>query len=272
VLRGFFLYLFYFPTMLGGPIERLPDFSKATFFQGEAWRPTFDLPMFLRILGGLTKLFVCYFWLYLDYPWLWEHTTTLPYGTLVEILYVRAISFYLMVSGANDLTLMFSRLLRIPLSENYDYPYFQRNLAQFWRRWHITLMTCLRDYIYEPLGGRHRHQAVNYLLTMLVCAFWHVTSPAFLIWGLIHGFGLIGLRAWQGFWRERVPAMGPGGGWLQSLARGMQACPRLSRTLATLVTFHFVALSWLPFWGGHPQGTTALLRLLGLGRMVGWLH
>ncbi|MFO1462994.1 MAG: MBOAT family O-acyltransferase [bacterium] len=267
-LPRFLLYLFYFPTMKGGPIQRYQDFFAAPFFQAEGWRLTLTAPQLLRFAGGLAKLLACRLSLQIDYDALWPQTGTLAYLVLLKILYARAISFYLIASGANDLTLMVSKALGIPLPENYDYPYFQRNLAHFWRRWHMTLTACLRDYVYEPLGGKRKHQYRNYLITFLVCAFWHVCSPAFLFWGLWHGLGLCLLRAWQDFWEIRVPALGPGGEGLRRIRAAMRAQPSLGKALSGLLTFHFVALGWLPFWGGHPQGTTALLRLVGLGFLL----
>jgi alginate O-acetyltransferase complex protein AlgI len=269
---NFFLYLFYFPTMMGGPIQRYQPFFESPFFRAtEGWRPILDQALFLRILGGLVKIILCQTLLSLDYASLWEQTATLPYSMLLKILYLRAITFYLAASGANDVTLMLSLSLGIPLAENYNYPYFRRNLAQFWKNWHITLLTILRDYVYEPLGGRQRHQWLNYLLTFLFCAFWHVTSPAFLIWGLMQGLGMITLRAWQKFWKS-AESLPWGGKALASVRDGLSAFPRVGYALGCLVTFHFVALSWLPFWGGHPQGTTAVLRLLGLDFLVHWLR
>jgi D-alanyl-lipoteichoic acid acyltransferase DltB (MBOAT superfamily) len=260
-LFNFLLYLFYFPTLVWGPLERHSSFYQTPFFLSDNnWRPYIDRYVPLRILGGITKLFVSSTLLSLDYSTLWNQTATLPYLTLLKIMYLRAITFYLISSGCNDITLMFSKFLQIPLGENYNYPYFRRNLAQFWRNWHISFSTILRDYIYEPLGGKRKHQRLNYILTFFFCAMWHVTSPAFLIWGFMHGFGMIILREWQTFWKsgaEKIPDIGKLANWLRGY-------PRLSWTFGCIVTFHFVALSWLPFWGGHPQGTTALLRLLGL--------
>jgi len=264
----FLLYLFYFPSMKGGPIQRYQDFFSTPFFQPGPWKPFLDVPLVLRLLGGFGKILVCHYWISLDYEALWPQTAALPYLMLVKILYARAISFYLIASGANDLTLMVSKILGIPLPENYHYPYFQRNLAHFWRNWHMTLTACLRDYVYEPLGGKRKHQSINYLVTFLVCAFWHVCSPAFLIWGLMQGGGLCLLRAWQDFWNLRLPAWGASGTSLLKIRAWFRDRPTFAKTLAGLLTFHFVALSWLPFWGGHPQGTRAMLRLVGLGSLL----
>lgn len=264
----FLLYLFYFPTMKGGPIQRYQDFFDAPFFREASWQPFVSWAWLLRLFGGFAKILVCRYWIALDYEALWPQTATLPYLMLVKILYARALSFYLIASGANDLTLMVSKFLGIPLPENYHYPYFQKNLAHFWRNWHMTLTACLRDYVYEPLGGKRKHQSLNYLITFLVCAFWHVCSPAFLIWGLMHGGGLCILRAWQDFWNLRLPTWGESAAPLRKIRDWFRAHPTLSKVSAGLLTFHFVALSWLPFWGGHPQGTRALLRLVGLGSLL----
>ncbi len=261
-LLHFFNYIFYFPTLMWGPIERYQGFYRAAFFTVEKWKPYFDRFMALRFLGGLLKIILCSTLLSLPYEELWNQTETLPYLTLVKILYVRAISFYLMASGANDLTLIASKFLQIPVCENYNYPYFRRNLAHFWKNWHMSFSSILGDYIYKPLGGQSRHQNLNYLLTFFFCAMWHVVSPAFLIWGLMHGFGMIILRTWQDFWANSS---------FVSLKKFFQNTPRLSWTCSSLLTFHFVALSWLPFWGGHPQGTTAILRLLKLDFLIRFL-
>jgi len=268
---NFLLYLFYFPTMKGGPIQRYQPFMESPFFAGERWRFTIDSRMSLRVLGGLAKLFVSMQFLSLPYETLWNESGTLPYSILLKILYIRAISFYLIASGSNDLTIMFSKMLGIPLAENYHYPYFQSNLAHFWKHWHMTLTSCLGEYIYEPMGGMRRHQYFNYMITFLVCGLWHVTSPAFLIWGLMHGLGLCGLRVWQGFWKKNVPSFGPWAAPLRLVQQSIRRVPYLSSTLGCVVTFHFVALSWLPFWGGHPQGTLAMLRVLGLEKIFVWL-
>jgi len=266
----FLVYAFYFPTMMGGPVERYPSFFEGPFFNLEnPWRPLFDRGMVLRFIGGLFKIWICTHLLSLPYSQLWDHTTTLPYSVLLKIYYLRAITFYLIVSGINDIILMFSKLMGVPLAENYDYPYFRKNLAHFWRNWHIALSTILRDYIYEPLGGRERHQFLNYLLTFFFCAMWHVTSKAFVLWGLMHGFGMIGLRVWQDFWSNRalrLPFFGPSLGRLREFFR---SSPRVSLAMSALVTFHYVALTWLPFWGGYPQGAVAILRLLGLHSLIG---
>jgi D-alanyl-lipoteichoic acid acyltransferase DltB (MBOAT superfamily) len=98
---------------------------------------------------------------------------------------------------------------------------------------------------------------------------WHVSSSAFVLWGLLHGFGMIGLRIWQDFWAnraEKLPVLGPSLLRLRDLFRSY---PRLSFTLGALATFHYVALTWLPFWGGYPQGAVAILRLLGLHSLIG---
>jgi D-alanyl-lipoteichoic acid acyltransferase DltB (MBOAT superfamily) len=161
----FLIYTFYFPTMMGGPVERYLSFFEGPFFNLEMpWRPLFDRGMVLRFLGGIFKMWICTGLLALPYAQLWDLMPTLSYSVLLKIYYLRAITFYLMVSGINDILLMLSQFMGIPPAENYDYPYFRKNLAHFWRNWHISLSTILRDYIYEPLGGRERHQFFNYLL------------------------------------------------------------------------------------------------------------
>jgi alginate O-acetyltransferase complex protein AlgI len=183
---------------------------------------------------------------------------------LILMMYVRAISFYLLVSASNDIKIACAALGGFRLHENYDYPYFKRNLALFWRSWHMTLIRFLRDYIYIPLGGNRKHVYFNILVVFLSAAFWHVTGKAFLLWGLWHGLGMCIFRYWQDFWkgvehRNRK-------GLLLSLQSWSRAHSRFVGIFSTLLTFHFVALGWLPFWGGHPQGASMILRIISGNR------
>ena len=128
----------------------------------------------------------------------------------------------------------------------------------------MTLVRFLRDYLYIPLGGNRRHVYLNYLLIFMAIALWYVTGSAFVIWGLWHGLGMCALRLWQNLWKkvglQKVP------GTFCSLQRWAGRHPLTVRISSTLFTFHFVALGWLPFWGGHPQGLSMILRILSGNR------
>ena len=116
---------------------------------------------------------------------------------------------------------------KIPL--NFNLPYFARNPAEFWQRWHISLSTWLRDYLYIPLGGNRKGRARRYLnlfLTMLIGGLWHGADWAFMLWGGIHG----SLLVLNHIMLDRV-----------------QGAPRLPSPVATVLTFLLVTLAWVPF-------------------------
>jgi D-alanyl-lipoteichoic acid acyltransferase DltB (MBOAT superfamily) len=149
-------------------------------------------------------------------------------------VYGYACQIYCDFAGYSEMALGLGRITGVELPVNFRAPYAASSLSDFWRRWHITLSTWLRDYIYVPLGG-NRHgrarTAFNLLLTMLFGGLWHGASSSFVLWGFAHGLLLCVEKA----------LAGP----LQRLR-----ATRGGRVLAVVVTFHLVALLWIPFRSG----------------------
>ena len=128
--------------------------------------------------------------------------------------------------------------------DNFHYPYAARGFSDFWRRWHITLSTWLRDYLYIPLGGNRHGETrtyVNLMLTMLIGGLWHGASWMFVLWGGLHG-AYLALERW---WRSRVRASSPG--WQLPIA---------------LLVFLVVCLTWIPFRAHDRDTAAAVLRAL----------
>ncbi len=256
----FFVYAFFLPTFFQGPIERLSEFSgnlreetrPRISWQSTGWN-------MLRMAGAFLKVWAATRFFDLDWKVYFDYPQGLSYGFLWWGMYARAISFYLFVSAANDLTIASSAMAGYHIHENYHHPYFKRNLAEFWRSWHMTLFRFLKDYVYIPLGGNRRHVYWNILVVFMAVAMWHVTSWAFVIWGLWHGIGMCLLRVWQNYWKSMETASSGVARGLQLWGRGH---PRLVGFASMVFTFHFVAIGWLPFWGGHPQGLSMILRLI----------
>jgi D-alanyl-lipoteichoic acid acyltransferase DltB (MBOAT superfamily) len=131
-------------------------------------------------------------------------------------------------SGYSDIARGLARFLGFELTVNFNLPYLATDLRDFWRRWHISLSSWLRDYLYISLGGNRkgaRRTAVNLLLTMLLGGLWHGAAWNFVLWGAWHGLGLLGVRWWQ---RRAVPR-------------------RLPAWIAVPFTFLFVLYGWLLF-------------------------
>ena len=113
-----------------------------------------------------------------------------------------ALQIYGDFAGYTDMARGVSRILGVELIENFNHPYFARNVALFWRKWHISLSTWLRDYLYIPLGGsRHGNRQTyrNLLITMLLGGLWHGAAWTFVVWGAIHG-GALAVHRW---WHDR---------------------------------------------------------------------
>jgi alginate O-acetyltransferase complex protein AlgI len=121
--------------------------------------------------------------------------------------------------GYSTMAVGFGLLFGLKLPANFHHPYGAPTLREFWRRWHITLSLWLRDYLYIPLGGNRRRPELNRLITMTLGGLWHGPSWNFPLWGLLHGLWL----------------------WLE------QRLPKLPRAVGVFVTFHVVALLWVPF-------------------------
>lgn len=182
------LFVSYFPLLVAGPIERathlLPQVKvKRTFNFEKAKEGTY------QILWGLVKKVViadsCAMYanaVFNDY----EQMNTL--SLIIGAVYF-AFQIYGDFSGYSDIALGTSKLFGIDLLKNFDYPYFSRDIAEFWRRWHISLSSWFRDYLYIPLGGSKGGkwmQVRNTFIIFLVSGFWHGANWTFIVWGFIN--------------------------------------------------------------------------------------
>jgi alginate O-acetyltransferase complex protein AlgI len=121
------------------------------------------------------------------------------YSSFIGVIFY-AVQIYCDFSGYTDMAIACSRLLGYELTLNFDFPYFSRNITEFWRKWHISLSTWLRDYLYISLGGNRGSKLFTYrnlMITMLLGGLWHGASWTFVIWGGMHGLALVVHREWQ---------------------------------------------------------------------------
>jgi len=157
-------------------------------------------------------------------------------------------------SGYSDIARGSAQLLGIQLPENFNQPYLSRSVTEFWRRWHISLSSWLRDYLYVPLGGNRGGAYRTYrnlLLTMMIGGLWHGAAISFVIWGALHGLYLLGERRFSKVAKQdyRRP-------WV--LRRDL---------LRTVITFQLVCLAWVFFRA--PSTTGALQYLSDLAHLQG---
>src|SRR3546814_370480 len=135
-----------------------------------------------------------------------------------------------------------ARILGIELMRNFDRPYGARSVTEFWRRWHISLSTWFRDYVYIPLGGSRRGQwltARNIAVVFLLSGLWHGANWTFVVWGGLHGLALI-LVLWTRQPRERV-----------AMLTGLDRLPRVRDALALAAPFAFACFAWIFFQLGR---------------------
>ncbi len=197
-LLAFLGYVSFFPHLVAGPIQRgttlLPQFSRVLAITREdielgRWRTIWGLfkkGVLADKRAPLVEL---------------VYRNEAPGGPMV-LLGTIAFGFqiYCDFSGYSDIAIGISRLLGFRLTLNFNLPYFATDLRDFWRRWHISLSSWLRDYLYFPLGGSRRGPGRTYLnlgITMLLGGLWHGASLTFVLWGVWHGAGLIVHRLWQ---------------------------------------------------------------------------
>jgi len=202
----YLFYLTFFPLILSGPIVRAPHFFPQLKERPAPINRMLYLGLWLIILGLLKKVMLADYLaqfnnLVLDTP-----TQYSGFEVLMGAMGY-SMQIYLDFSGYSDIAIGLGALLGFDLGENFRFPYRATNLTDFWRRWHISLSTWLRDYIYIPLGGNRKgknRQYLNNMVTMLIGGLWHGASWMFVCWGALHGAGLV-LHKMSLPWLNRLP-------------------------------------------------------------------
>ncbi len=221
----------FFPTILAGPITRVSSLLPQLEKPKKLSPADGSRALFLIGLGAMKKLLIADYLAdnlvnrVFDFPKLYS-----GFEVLAGV-YGYALQLYFDFSGYSDVALGSALLLGLKIPVNFNMPYSAINIAEFWRRWHISLSSWLRDYVYFSFPGL-RGSYMPYLaltLTMVLGGLWHGASINFLIWGAWHGLGLAACRAWQ---QWRAPRK-----WDHWL----------SRALATFFTVQFVCCGWIFF-------------------------
>jgi alginate O-acetyltransferase complex protein AlgI len=173
-----------------------------------------------------------------------------------------AVQIYFDFSGYSDMAIGLGRVLGFRFPENFLHPYGSRSLTEFWRRWHVSLSTWFRDYLYIPLGGNRRsplRTALNLFLVFALCGLWHGAAWPFVVWGLYHGAFLAGERLFRHGTRSAEPALRSGrlAGWWSSLRSALTRAYTLLVVLFGWVVFRSTTLEralqhLAAMFGHHP--------------------
>ena len=239
----FCFYLSFFPLLLAGPITRAGRFLPQIRRAEPATRHELRLGFWLIVCGLLKKgvladYLAVYNNLAFDSPAAYS-----GYELLMAALGY-TMQIYLDFSGYSDLSIGIASLMGFRLDDNFRFPYRSLNLTEFWRRWHISLSTWFRDYVYIPLGGNRKGEArtlLNNFLTMVVAGLWHGSTWMFVIWGALHGAGLAVHKLCRG-WLKKIPDSWP------------------VKAASWLLTMLFVMACWIFFRAGSLQDVGEIFR------------
>lgn len=234
----------FFPTILAGPITRVPELLRQLEKPKVLTNENGARALFLICLGAVKKLLVADYLAenlvnrVFDFPKLYSGLEVLA-G-----VYGYALQLYYDFSGYSDIAVGSALLLGLKIPVNFNMPYAAANIADFWKRWHISLSSWLRDYVYFSFPGL-RGQAMPYValtMTMVIGGLWHGPTWNFVLWGALHGAALALCRAWQA-WRK-----------------GRQWNGWVSRSLATFWTVQFVCFCWIFFRATNWESALEVLR------------
>ncbi|MBL1138092.1 MAG: MBOAT family protein [Chloroflexi bacterium] len=263
-LRDFLIYVLFFPAMTAGPIDRVQRFIPE-LNQAKPLDSARLIEGTMRIMVGTFKKFVIADSLALVAlnPTLVNRTEDTLGAWL--LLYVYAFRIFFDFSGYSDVAIGIGRLYGITLPENFDRPYTQQNLQQFWQRWHITLSTWFRLYYFTPISRVMLRSGVKMpqwlmviiaqISTMVLIGLWHGVTVNFVLWGLWHGIGLFIHKLILD--NTRV--------WYQNISQHRWR-RRFIFGISWLTTFHYVALGWVFFALPTPADSVAMLARLVGGR------
>jgi D-alanyl-lipoteichoic acid acyltransferase DltB (MBOAT superfamily) len=229
-LLQYLFYLSFFPLILAGPIMRAKSFFPQIRENKQVHHSMIYGGLWLIIIGLVKKaIFADYIAQYNN----WVFDAPLAYSGFEGLMAVLGYTaqIYCDFSGYSDMSIGMAAIMGFDLGKNFNLPYQANNLTEFWRRWHISLSTWFRDYVYISLGGNRKGKfrtCFNNLVTMLVAGLWHGASYMFLIWGGMHGIGLI-IHKLNKPWLDKIPDK-----WYTNV-------------VCRFLTFSFVAFLWIFF-------------------------
>jgi alginate O-acetyltransferase complex protein AlgI len=231
------LYVMYYPQLVAGPIER-PQNMLWQFHQKHSFdyqRVTDGLKLMawglfkkVAIADRLSSLVNPVF----DHPEKYEGMSLLIAAVFFSF------QIYCDFSGYSDIALGSSQVMGIKLMKNFDRPYFSKSIAEFWKRWHISLSTWFKDYLYIPLGGNRMGKYItwrNLLITFMISGFWHGANWTFVAWGALHGFYLVFALLTERF-RTSIRSF-----------IGLTRFPLVEKIIQATTVFSLVMLAWIYF-------------------------
>lgn len=242
-------FVSFFPQLVAGPIVRAVDFAPQMYENYRLEHKEYSRALYLIVNGLVKKMLISDYISTNFVDRVFESPERYSGFENLMAVYGYAIQIYCDFSGYTDIAIGLALLLGFRLNLNFNSPYVATSITDFWRRWHISLSTWLRDYLYISLGGNRKGRFRTYLnlmITMLLGGLWHGAHIKFIIWGGLHGAAL----ALHKFWMDL-------GGNKKKEPVGLR------RFLGQLITFHFVCFCWIYFRANDLQTVNKMLFQIG---------
>lgn len=246
-------FAIFFPSLVSGPIKRYTQFLPS-LRDGVLY----TIPQ--NIVAGLLQVVFGFFQKVVLADNLASYVdsnggffTGLPLFERWMFLVLLALRIFFDFNGYSDIAIGLARMLGIRLPPNFNWPYAAKSIREFWQRWHISLSSWIRDYIYIPLGGSKHgtvRKTLSAILAFALCGLWHGAAWNFVLWGLYHGFGLVICNSYRS-----IPVI-----------RNLSLLFDRSGFFAWLCTFLFVSFGWLLFFYPVPTALEMFLSLFGVAK------
>ena len=246
---SFFAFVSFFPQLVAGPIERATNLLPQ-FFVKRKFDYSKSVDGLRQILWGFFKKIVIADNCAVYVNDIFENYTIYPSSLLAIGAVLFAFQIYCDFSGYSDIAIGTARLFGFNLMQNFSFPYFSRDIAEFWRRWHISLSTWFRDYLYIPFGGSRGSLIIkirNVVIIFIVSGFWHGASLTFIAWGLLHALYYIPLML-----------LGRNRSNTGSIAKG-KYLPTLKEFFQMNITFTITVIAWVFFRADNMSHAIAYL-------------
>lgn len=235
----FGFYVSFFPQLVAGPIVRAAEFIPQLYQKFRLTKQEFGHAIFL-IISGLVKKILISDYISINFvDRVFESPLSFTGFENLMSVYGYSIQIYCDFSGYTDIAIGVALLLGFRLPINFNSPYKAINITDFWRRWHISLSSWLRDYLYIPLGGNKKGKPrmyLNIMITMLLGGLWHGASMRFVVWGGIHGIGLVIQKLWS---KMNLS--------LSKYYTNRTSKNSLIRFISIFTTFNLISFAWIFF-------------------------
>lgn len=228
----FGFYVSFFPQLVAGPIVRASEFIPQLYADFHLSKREFSHALFLISKGLIKKIIISDFIAVNFVDRVFDSPSLFSGFENLMAVYGYGLQIYCDFSGYTDIAIGLGLIFGFRFPVNFNSPYKASGVGDFWKRWHISLSRWLKDYLYISLGGSRKGKIrtyINLMLTMLLGGLWHGASLRFIIWGALHGIGLVINRIWSGITKNRF-----NGGWAGNL-------------LSIIITFNFVSFCWIFF-------------------------